>query len=60
MTDNEALIKATEALAKIESHERICAQRWGFVQTLLIAVIVKLLTVLGLLGWALFLRGPAT
>lgn len=60
MTDNDALIKATEALTKIESHERVCAQRWGFVQTLLIAVMIKLVTVLGLLTWALFLRGPAT
>jgi hypothetical protein len=46
-----ALIKATAALTKIESHEAICAARWASVQTFMVLLAVKMIGVIGLLTW---------
>lgn len=50
-TARDALVKATEALTKIESHEAVCAARWGSVRTFMILLVVKMIGVIGLLGW---------
>ena len=44
MTDiaTDALVKATEALTKIEDHERVCAGRWKAVMWLLGGVFLML------------------
>ncbi len=50
-TAQTALIRATEALTRIEGHEAICAARWGTVRTLMVLLAVKMVGVIGLLAW---------
>jgi len=47
----QALVKATEALTKIESHEAICAERWGTVRNFMMVLAVKMVGVIALLAW---------
>lgn len=51
-----ALIKATAALTKIESHEAVCAARWGSVRTFMILLAVKMIGVIGLLTWQVAMK----
>ena len=44
-TATEARVTAVEALAKIESHERVCASRWRNVVLLLSGVFLLLIKV---------------
>jgi hypothetical protein len=60
MSDTEtaqmALVKATAALTKIESHEAVCAARWGSVRTFMILLAIKMIGVIGLLTWQVAMR----
>ena len=47
-TAQTALIKATAALTKIESHEAVCAARWGSMRSFMIVLAVKMIGVIGL------------
>ena len=51
-----ALVKATAALTKIESHEAICAARWGSVRTFMLLLAIKMIGVIGLLSWQVAMK----
>ena len=55
-TANDALLKSTLALDRIERHEAECGRRWGIVMKLLFLVLTKLSGLLSFLiadklGW---------
>lgn len=55
-TAQTALVQATAALTKIESHEAICAARWGSVRSFMIVLAVKMIGVIGLLAWQVVMK----
>ncbi|WND02063.1 hypothetical protein QGN29_10940 [Temperatibacter marinus] len=42
VSTHQALVTATEALLKIDQHEKICSTRWGLLTRLLLITVFKL------------------
>ena len=48
-TAQDALVKATTALVKIEEHEKTCAERWKSVKNVGFLQLTVMLTIMGFL-----------